>query len=245
MSEFTTSYDEQLTKEVLHYNRFPQMLPFIGSQWGKHKKLLLIGESHYIDGKMLSKELPDCDYQKEWYELDEKKFSRDLCWNIHTRGVVKKADLPNEQGYSKALSIFYNVKKEIKGTIPVFSNEPTVFQYFSFMNYFQRPAFIKGDSIKNNQKDNQIAYHTLKGVLNVVTPDAIVFTSSKAYNAFWWSRKQDGEISIFNNIKVTHVPHPGCAWWGRESKRHGKTHDGKNRTGRQKFVAILKEVFEP
>lgn len=243
MSESTTSYDEQLKKEIPHYNSYPKMLPFVGSQWGKHKRLLLLGESHYIDGKKLSQKFPDFDYQKEWYELDEKKLST-LSGNIHTRGVVKKADLPKVQGFSKALSIFYNVKKEIKGTIPVFSNEPTVFQYFSFMNYFQRPAFIEGDSIINNSKDNEVAYQALKGVLHVISPDAIVFTSSKAHNAFWWSRKQDGESSIFNNIKISHVPHPGCAWWGRKSKSYGKTHDWKNRTGRQKFQAILKEVFE-
>ena len=68
MSSFTTRYDEQL-QTLVHYQNYPEMLPFIGTNYDSHeKKLLIIGESHYLPKDTL------VDVMK-WYEMDSSMLS--------------------------------------------------------------------------------------------------------------------------------------------------------------------------
>jgi hypothetical protein len=64
LSIYNEQYDEQLLK-IGHYKNHPQMLPFIGRNWGNEmKKVLLIGESHVTkDGRNNS---------KDWYDLKKR-----------------------------------------------------------------------------------------------------------------------------------------------------------------------------
>lgn len=231
----TTAFDKELKNQIPHLNNYPQMLPFIGNKWSEQsKKILLLGESHYIVGD----ELKDLEKDNEthltdWYNNTSDNFYEGLANYINTRRVVKIADNPAEEGFAKPLTIYYNLKKELKQYIPILKNENQIFSFFSYYNYFQRPHFIEGGSVQNKEIDNEIAYKTLKVVTNIIKPALIIFVSTKAKQSFMAKFKIDIENSCFNNIVIDGVPHASCAWWNRISKAYG------NRTGREKFISLI------
>src|SRR5688500_8651640 len=103
---FTTAYDEQLNESLPHLKNYPQLIPFIGSQWYQsNEKILFIGESHYIPGY----ELED-GHSKNWYKYTSDSFYKQLADYIHTRRVVYRADNRTKEGFDKPLSIFYEIK---------------------------------------------------------------------------------------------------------------------------------------
>jgi hypothetical protein len=230
---YTTIFDEELISKIPHLKNYPQMKPYIGSKWkNQNRKILLIGESHYIPGDEL-KDLENETHLTNWYHNTSDNFYQGLADYIDTRGVIHKADNPKLEGYSKALMIFYNLKREIQNTVIELKTESEIFPYFSVYNYFQRPHFKEGGSIKNARIDNEIAYKTLKSIISIIKPTDIIFVSSKAKDSFDFQFSIDGEKEIFGTIKVDSVPHASCRWWNTVSGRYG------NRTGREKFIALI------
>lgn len=235
---YTEEFDEDF-KKIPHYVQYPQMLPFVGREWGKSRmKILLVGESHYIDGECLAIDLPEKDYENDWYELDSKLFSDYLANYIRTRGAVNAAENPEIS--KSTLNIFYNMADVARKGISSLQSEPHIFPYFSFYNYFQRPAFSEGDSIINSGKDNDVAYETLTEIVKIIKPSGILFASSKAHDAFRWYLNSDKGDDIFKHVLSDYSPHPGCAWWNTEAKKYGLRSNGNGyRTGREKFADIL------
>jgi len=110
----TILFDEKLISEIPHLKNYPQMKPYVGSKWtNQNRKVLLLGESHYIPGNEL-RDLENETHLTNWYQNTSDNFYEGLADYINTRGVIHKADNPNEEGYSKALMIFYNLKKKIQ-----------------------------------------------------------------------------------------------------------------------------------
>lgn len=237
---YTTEFDSDLKSEVQHLNNYPQMLPFIGNKWVEQsKKILLLGESHYIPGDELKDlEKDNNTHLTDWYNNTSDNFYEGLADYIDTRGVVQKADNPEEEGYAKPLMIFYNLKRELKNNLSQLKNETQVFPFISFYNYFQRPHFIEGGSILNNEKDNEIAFQTLKSVTKIIKPTLIIFISSKAKDSFKYMFNKDVDKNCFDNIIIDGVPHASSQWWNRKSGVYN------NKTGREKFVSLITAIYK-
>ena len=231
---YTTEYDESLMQGLKHLSNYPQMIPFIGNSWNKKgDKILLLGESHYIPGDELDL-IEDATHTTDWYNNNGKGFYQGLADYIDTRGVVEKADKVDEEGFAKPLTIFYNVKKELQNSVSYLNGVKHIFPFISFYNYFQRPAFIEGDSINPRKVDHDVAYDTLKFVTQLIKPKKIIFLSTKAYKSYKAIFSNNIDSSLFQNILIDSVPHPASAWWNKKASTYG------NKTGREKFVSLIR-----
>jgi hypothetical protein len=230
----TTAYDASISSELKHLQQYPEMMPFIGRNWDKvNHRILLLGESHYIPGNDVTSERKNETHVTDWYNNHSSNFSSYLSNYINTRRVIDIAEKVKENGYKKPLTIYYNLKAAIKEELTALSQEAFIFPLFSFYNYFQRPAFVETASIDNTPTDDSIAYHTLKVIVKVIQPHAIIFVSKKAANSFYGQLKKDDQSAFFRDIRIDNVPHPSCAWWHKKSKACA------GQTGREKFIQLL------
>jgi hypothetical protein len=228
MENYTIEYDEKLQEGLKHLQNYPQMLPFIGKFWKDSKtRILILGESHYIPGEEL-----DEAHLQDWYENNSDNFYKELADYIDTRRVVNRADNKKIK-FDKPLTMYYNIIKECKENIPALLNEEHIFPFFSYYNYFQRPAFIQTESIINAKIDDEIAYKTLKLITSLIKPKQIIIASRKAMKSFNQQQNIDSEKLFFENFTIDSVPHASSAWWNRKSKSYG------NQTGRGKFISLI------
>ena len=166
----TSIFDEELIKQVSHYQNIYQLMPFIGKEWGNQKKkILLVAESHYLPPKSQIKNTA-----VTWYSLDASILSPTENKYLNTRLVIKQFV---ENKSSRAYTIFRNLKSVL--------NLSDSLEDFAYCNYFQRPAEKTGDSINVHEIDESIAYKTLVSIATITQPDAIIFCSKKAYRSFW------------------------------------------------------------
>lgn len=224
-----THYDKNLS-EIPHYQKFPEMLPFIGTEWKSSDRILLLGESHYIHGEDLIAHFGDNTILNDWYSFGSQDFNDDFRVNINTRRTVTKAQTTGP--YDSSLSFLYNVMDALRtGTIKYKSLENPL-EYFSFMNYFQKPSFVEGKSVQNNSTDDEFAFKNLKYVISIIRPQNIIFMSSKAYDSFLpWQEKEMISVNLIDKVQ-----HPGSAWWNMMSVVN------KGRTGREKFIEIINGI---
>ena len=207
----TTKYDNQLKSRLAHLHNYPQMLPFIGANWeAREMKILLLGESHFIPGDELN-DIQGGNHLQDWYNCDSDSFYEELANYINTRREVNRADKKKEFGHVKSLQIHYALKEAIKKEFPDLKDLEHIFPNLSYYNYFQRPAFIEGDSIINHLIDDQIAYATLKEVVDIIQPNKIIFCSKKAWISYSRQIKSEDKSSVFNNMLIDYVPHPATA----------------------------------
>lgn len=232
---FIQDHDAYLLDRFTHLNNYPVMLPFIGSKYGYSiKKILLLGESHYIP----SDEIDDC-FTDDWYNQNHIKLNDYYSGWINTRSVIERADDIKVHGFQKSFTIFYNVKNELKNHVKHLENEELVFPHISFYNYFQRPALVETESIINDENDNNIAYDTFKAVKELIKPDLVIFLSVKAYNSFSWLVDNRNEYKLFEDVNIDFVPHPSSAWWNKKSKKYAIKDEPL--TGREKFIELIRD----
>jgi len=232
----TTQYDEQLNLRLPHLSKYPQMIPFIGANWHNMKtKILLLGESHYIDGDELD-DIEGGKHKQDWYNSNSQSFYEGLANYINTRREVNRADKKKEFKHVKSLQIHYALKEAVKKEFSELKDKEHIFPYLSYYNYFQRPAFIEGESIDNNLLDDQIAYFTLKEVSNIIHPEIIVFCSKKAWNSYSRQLKTEDKLLFFKNCFIDFVPHPSTAHWNMPRKAYG------NLSGYEKFINIIRKI---
>jgi len=233
---FTTEFDQDLKDSIPHLANYPEMLPFIGKDWHTSKRILLLGESHYLPFDAVQK-ITGLDFSKNWYLGNSKDLGSHYSNNLRTRSNV---DLI-ENGYrEKALAIYSNIRN-VLSQLPEVNCSEGVFNKFSFYNYFQKPANDdrakdKNRSILPDSEDKNKAFETLIQVIKIIKPTTIIFVSKKSFDAF----KQVEFIkkeSILNDITVDFVPHASRQWWYTKSRSYG------NRTGREKFTDLIKNCY--
>lgn len=239
----TEQYDEQLKLAVPHFINYPELLPHIGEFWDTSPyKYLIIAESHYIDTKCFRKS-----HYNDWYNESSNNFIEDdLVENIYyyrnyinTRRNVNNAFVNNKKESEKPYRHYYNMRKEFRNNLDFFKENDIVFNYLSYYNYFQRPAFVQGESIDNNENDNVFAYHTFNSLINIIKPTKVIFISKKSFDAYNKIRIQNNDVQL-EIVKNNFAPHAGMPWWNRRSANYGKNIDtGKNRTGRERFIDII------
>lgn len=229
-------------KQVKHFQNHPQMRPFIGDDYGKtYKKLLIVAESHYIS---------DCDENSNprdineyentfmnWYDLKESDLKDyDVKWT-HTSNIISKSNLINDNNPS-CHKIFSNIHSALQSSrLNNLKENERMFNHIAYMNFFQRPAKDR-DTINPSNKDIKIANDTLFEVVEILKPDFIFIVSSKAWNNI--------DTDKFKNYKFGHSSHPNSKWWNRQCKSYTNLYKKDKLTGRESFVDFVAyhEIFK-
>ena len=230
-SKGTDIYDDKLNKihGAFFGNIHPELLPYIGKNYEK-TKILLVGESHYVDD---SKEYSF----EDWYTVpveEKHPLSEYKKW-FDTRQTIARfingeyngveAGRGNRRMFENPLKVFHDYAKN-----SISDNGKEDFCYFAFMNFFQRPASKNGKSIKNTDNDNKIANEILTEVIKITKPETVIFLSKKAHKTY----KKFYGTSLPCDVRVEAVAHPTCMWWNREEGKYGH----------KKFAAILEETLK-
>lgn len=208
------TYNETVDKIILehnHYRNHPQMLPFIGNNYGTLRKLLIVGESHYLHNKNSELANKYSDIIKNWYSIThdyilskvDEKIGKGIisCTNTRANLNAFMADCRT----LKAYTIYKNVS-DVAMQITFFKkNKIEPFTFMAYMNFFQRPADLTGEKLKPNKKDVEIARNVFSYVVNIIKPDYIFVVSSNVWE-YLHSFK-------FDNVIIGHSCHPSCPYW--------------------------------
>ena len=193
---------------IKHYQNFPCMKPWVGNEYNAdtHKRLLVIGESHYLPPNSTVHLNAEKWYGKQQSDLGEEEIK----W-LSTSGIIRSNKDNNFP--KKAHGIYRNACAAINSCSFNYNPPSKVIDHFAYYNFFQRPAEISGDSIKVKPVDKDVSLSVLKAVLDVLEPELVIFTSSLA------GKVGRGLVSD-NNFPFVVTPHPTCAWWNRRAKKY-------------------------
>ena len=228
MKEQYISFDNELLKHdflIRHY----ECLPYIGEEY-KNSRLLLVGESHYVPKKAVHYVDRKDYYDIAFDDLDNGEYKD---W-INTRSVFEYRvyDKGNFENF------FSNTATEIAKVInhtenPSKHQRIEAMHQYAFMNYFKRPSFDSGKTIKElTEEDYRYAYSISSFIIRILEPKLIIVLSKKAYDAFCDS-DQDGLNCRYD---IRYVSHPSCAWWNR------KRGDGK--CAREDFHDYVSSILD-
>ena len=200
--------------------RFPELVPAVSEHYwredGKHKKLLLIGESNYFNDN----DVPESDFlnSEKWYTGADAKLSPEK----------RKTDVSNYISYPTFNKVF-NIMDEVLDESGI--EHLDGLGEAAFYNYFLRPAYDNGTEKGFDAQfiDETVAGEALVGIIDVIFPEVVVFLSKKAYDSFISYCKTKGQT--FDGIMMDCVSHPASIWWNRDEGVYGKV----------KFKNLLKE----
>ena len=212
------SEDGTLVKEGV-FERFPLLRPAVGENYwredGKHKKMLIVGESNYFKKEMERDSVflnPE-----EWYKGDTDKLIPESMVN----------DVSNWKGYKTFIKV-YNIAQSVLQEAGINCFTPKNKQdEFCFYNYFLRPALNGGKDKGFNSKeiDRKVSGLALTEIISRLEIDLVVFISTKAYNAYSAYMKIEKDCTLEAcpfKVQFHRVVHPSCAWWNRNNGAYGK-----------------------
>ena len=223
IKDWQSAADHEMELKLMginHYKIHPEMLPYVGKHY-RNVKILLIGESHYLCEGIDNR--PDDKYYmtNKWYEESvPENFTGKHYFN--TRHIVHNFLVERR---SRAHSIFRNPAKGIIEALDLKDvTDSEAFSACAFMNYFQRPALISGETINYDDisVDKEYSYNVLKSCKEILKPYVTIFLSKKAFEAY-------SEFAGDKTVDIYCVMHPTCSHW-----------NGIN--GKEKFISIIKEL---
>jgi hypothetical protein len=225
-----TGYYNEKFCSIEHYKNYPQMIPFIGENWEKDRKLLLIGESHF------SINAPENNFITNWYKKKQNDFSQDIIDKTSTAEIIM-GGIKNNFNFKHNL-----IYSAINAVVTQTTNNKLNISFFSFVNFFQRPVRNKNEQF--NKIDDAIGSLTLNKVINIIHPEYLFFLSSKAWEGFSIDYDNKETVQLYNQDKIGYSCHPTCPWWNRESKENSlsKKMNGKIFTGRYVFEDFIKSI---
>lgn len=203
------------------FERLPELKPAVGDNYwsDNHSKLLLIGESNYFEDKFES--ISDFKDFKNWY-IDE---------NCRLIPDCKKEDVSNWKGGGGHNNIFRSMKK-VLNEMGIENFDKDLLWEAAYYNYFLRPASVTKASKcfdKDCEEiDCQVSYLALRGIIDEIKPDIVVFVSKFAYSKF--IEYYDKEKDYYGNVIVSCVNHFSHACWTKPD-------------GKQKFENLLREYW--
>lgn len=216
-----TSYDKTFLS-IPFYDSHRYMLPFVGDNYvsTKHRKLLLVGESHYLPENSTIHHDIDA-----WYAgtIDIKEKEQDWCNTRNSR----------QYGYGE-------FEKIIVGDLLKFF--PSGFNEIASYNYFLRPA-NQTETFKKicTKVDREIAVKNFHNVLDILSPDLIIFASLYVFDLAEWKDYPEflGEglwdYTKRKGIEYIAVNHPSHGGWGKLVRG--------NKTSSEMFVEFLKDKW--
>lgn len=193
---------------IEHYQKFPCMKPWIGVNYQSltHKRLLVIGESHYLPKNSTVHLRAD-----RWYEKQQQNLSEEEVKWLSTSEIIrnnKKNNFPK-----KSHGIYRNACAAINSCSFNYKLSSQVIDNFAYYNFFQRPAEVTGDSIKVKDIDREISISVLESIISKLDPQLVIFVSSLA-------GKFGKKVVFCKGIPFVVTPHPTCPWWNRSAKKY-------------------------
>lgn len=217
----SSRYDSDLLA-LPFYSTHPYMLPFVGRDYEspKHKKLILVGESHYLPAKSTIHHNIDA-----WYAgtIEISETEQDWCNTRNSR----------QYGYGKFND---QIEKDILNFFP------SGFAEIASFNYFLRPA-NETESFRNicTDIDREFAVKNFHNVLNILSPDLIVFASLYSFDFAEWKDYPkffgEGLWEYAKRIGIEYiaVKHPSHGGWGKKVRGEKTSHE--------MFVEFIKDKW--
>ncbi len=205
-----------------HLRRYPCMQPWIGSRYRdpQHKRLLVIGESHYLPPESTIHLDPDRWYRSRQADLSEEE----VRWACTIGNITGR--------WTRAHRIYRAIQDEIARTLRESGVTPDRFplNHIAYCNYFLRPAPLAGGSMQGHEcaQDLDVAETALGWLILHHRPELAILTSRFA-GRFAETVFRD------HRIPCTSAPHPGTRWWNTISRSYG------NVRGRDMFVTFLQD----
>lgn len=228
-----TCFDSQF-QSIPFYQSHWYMLPFVGDNYEspKHKKLLLIGESHYMpEGATLHHDVD------RWYDEVPNLSHEEERW-CDTRGTREWKSGQFGKNIDSAIRRIFQVESD------------NAFQEMASYNYFLRPADSK-KSFKDicTERDCMEAVRMFGILLDILKPDLIVFVSKFAFDYAEWIdfpkvfNCRLWDYTAKNNMDYIFTEHPSSSWWNRVVKMKTGSSDDyfRGMTSRDFFCTWLKE----
>ena len=225
----STHYDSALLA-LPFYRSHPYMLPFVGDDYdsSNHKKLLLIGESHYVpEGSTVHHNA------NAWYNGAPVLNQEEQMW-CNTRGTRGSGHFGPE------------INRCLNLVLPSGNGWDQV----AFLNYFLRPADCTmgiadlWDSYGGKNEDCEQAIRNFVNVLEILKPDLFVFLSATAcrqaededYPRVFGDNLWD--FTEARGIEYIYTNHPSSPHWNQPMPRYKKS---QGLTSRDFFCKWLKE----
>jgi len=253
--KMSCKYDDKLS-ELEIFRVHPTLKPFIGENYEKYK-ILHIGESHYLSQTVANEEFDIRYFVQHWWKEPCDEVLEKSPGYVDTRNVVGNY-LNNRNG---AYGIFTNVVKEFSKIIlnseitQIDAQQKQLYRHFAFMNFFLMPSLFCGrkywDSLCESAKklnDKNLAFEmwhkcakisarTVDDVIDIISPNLVIFTSVSAKNAYF-----DGSGKHRDSDKVIFTSHPAAPFsWNKRLKSLGhKTGKEALDEGLLRFKSSLK-----
>ena len=203
-----------------HLRRYPCMQPWIGRCYRdeRHKRLLVVGESHYLPPESTIHHDHD-----RWYRSRQDDLSAEEVRWVSTIGNITGR-------WYRGHTIYREIRNEVARTLKESGVRPDDFplNHVAYCNYFLRPAPVSGGSMQGHarQPDLQVAEEVLTWFILRHRPELVIVTSRFAGS--------HGEPVIREHgIPSTSTPHPGSRWWNTITRSYG------NVRGRDLFSDFL------
>ncbi len=195
--------------------------PYIGCKYedAGGPRLLLVGESHYLPKESTQHRTPE-----SWYSGNSSTLNKEEIGWISTSKIIEGSR--SNAFRMRSHSIWKNSFKVINENGPHYPDFRQVADDIAFFNFFQRPASFKL-SLCVEKPDLEAAKDHWDRNYDKLTPAYVVFLSKLAYT-WWQNMKLRGQAQV--------VPHPGCVWWSRKSKKYG------NLSGHDMLASITKDI---
>ena len=204
-----------------HLQRFPCMQPWIGSRYHdeRHKRLLVIGESHYLPPESTIHHDP-----ARWYRSRQDDLTpEEVRWASTIGNITGK--------WYRAHRIYREIQNEIAAILRKNGVTPDSFplNHVAYCNYFLRPAPATGGSMAGHahQPDLGVADEVLTWFILRHRPELVIVTSRFAGGHAERVTREHGIPSIT-------TPHPGSRWWNAITRSYG------NMRGRDLFTGFLR-----
>jgi hypothetical protein len=242
IAEKTNEYDKRFNG-ISHFEKYPQMSPFIGKNYSSEKGLLLIAQNPIIDEKeekhnyefLLKnntyKILGDY-YIENINDIREKNKTIGYIiekWTDLERCILKysRADF-RKIPFSQYL--YPNIVKTSKHINFFKDNSENIFSYIAFMDFFQKPNYIK--EFIPNEDDIKIANIILEEVIKIIMPKYVYFASDCVF-------KSCNEEIQNKNIIIGNGSHPG--YWNLKQKanHYSKPKDIDDISGNESFIHFI------
>ncbi len=191
------------------------MQPWIGSFYedDRHKRLLVIGESHYMPDEESTIHLDP----ENWYQSDQSYLNPEELMYVYTEGVIRGFFEYPRRGHRILGEIEKQITNTLKeGGLTLASGERSL-HHITYYNYFMRPAPKTGGSIEGHvvPQDRKISEEVLRWFLQRHQPELVIFVSQFAGGY--------GESVVREyGVPCISTPHPGCAWWNKLCDKYGR-----------------------
>ena len=181
---------DNLLNQIEHYHRFPAMRPFIGKNYGMNKKtkMLFIAESNYLPEKSTIHQKADIWYNSEQKDLD----ANEINW-IHCRQLCEC------DWKSNGHMMYRELNRVLSEYFDFNLTDERAISNIAFMNGFQRPSPVLGESIKHflTESDTTISAAVISQVISIINPDLVIFVSKLAWDRLRWRLKVENSGLIF------------------------------------------------